>query len=119
MGVVNSGVLGLDAGGQSFATGESAKYSTQTREVESVVGGSGRLGRSTKGKAAFIETEVFLMEGQSAADIAGLRAVTVILRCEDRTVTLSNADFIGSAEVDAAKNSLTARFEGSKCVEIF
>ena len=63
-------------------------------------------------------TAVFLAEGQSANDLL-VRDETVILLCEDRTVTLSAADFVGDADPDATKNSLTARFEGSKCVEVF
>lgn len=119
MALVNAGILGLKAGVAEYATGDSAKYSTQTREVESIVGGRGRLGRATKGKSAFVEVEVYLAEGQSADDVIGIRDETVILLCEDRTITLSAADFVGDGAVDAAKNSLTARFEGSKCVEVF
>ncbi|MBE0530238.1 MAG: phage tail tube protein [Rhodospirillales bacterium] len=119
MSIANAGVLGLKVGGVEYATGDTAKYSTQTREVESVAGGKGRIGRSTKGAIPFIEVEVYLAQGQSADDLVSVREETVILSLEDRTVTLSEADFVGKGEPDGAKNSLTARFEGTKGVEVF
>lgn len=113
---VNSGVLGLVVGGVEFGTAETAKYSIDNTEVESVVGGSGRLGRSTKGKACFIEVEVFFDETQESGDVK-VTGETVVLRCRDRLITLESADHVGSTEVDAAKNSATVRFESRRGME--
>lgn len=113
-----AGVLGIDLGGTSFATEETAKYSTATREYTDVAVGNGYGGVEGKGVAPFIEVTIRLGEGQSVEDVK-VKGVTVILRCDDRTVTLSNGRHVGKAEVDAAKNSVSCRFVGPKCTEVF
>lgn len=114
---VVAGVLGLDVGGTSFATEESAKYSTATREYSEVNVGSGYGGVEGKGVSPFIEVTVRLAEGQSLDDLR-VKGETIILRCEDRTVTLSNGRYVGKSENDAAKNSVSCRFVGPKCTEV-
>lgn len=115
---VVAGVLGLDINGQSYICEETAKYSTQNREYTGIAVGGGFGGTEGKGVIPFIEVTVRLDEGQSGDDVA-VRGATVMLRCEDRIVTLTKATRVGKAEVDAAKNSVSCRFEGISCKEVF
>jgi len=116
---VTAGVKHLVVNGTQWPTAETATYSVQTRSTESILGAV-RHGRSVKGKAAFVEVDVFLGEGVSAADMTSARNADVSLVCEDRTITLSaDADFIGDGDVDASKNSLKARFEAKSGREVF
>lgn len=116
--MIVAGVKGLDIGGTSYATEDSAKYSTSDREYSEVTGGSGFLGVEGKGAAPYIEVTVRLAEGQSLDDLR-IKGETVILRCEDRTVTLSKGYYVGKAENQADKNSVSCRFAGTKCTEVF
>lgn len=113
-----AGVLGVDIGGTSFAAEESAKYSTQNREYTGITIGSGFGGVEGKGSNPYIEVTVRLGEGQSLDDLI-VKGETIILRCEDRTVTLTKGWYVGKRENDAAKNSVSARFEGPACTEVF
>jgi len=114
---VVAGVLGVNVDGVSFATSDSAKYNAATREAAEVACGSGFAGIETKGVCPYIEVTVFLSTGQVSTDVV-VRGGTVILICEDRTVTLSNAHHVGKTEPDAGKNSLSAKWVGSSCTEI-
>ena len=116
---VTSGVKHLVVNGTQWPTDATATYSVQTRVVESALGAA-RHGRTVKGRAAFIEVDVFIGEGVSSADIVGLRNANVSLVCEDRTVTLSaDADFVGDGDVDVSKGTLKARFEAKSGREVF
>lgn len=113
-----AGIQYLVVNSEQFVTAESGTYSLQTRQFESIVGAS-RAGVSSKGAACFIEVEVNLDEGQASTDIVGLRGAEVQLVCLDRTVTLSDADYVGDGNVDASKNSLKVRFESASGREVF
>ncbi|EPY01381.1 phage tail tube protein [Magnetospirillum fulvum] len=113
-----AGVLGVDLGGTSFACEESATYNTQTRAYKGIKGGKGFLGVEGEGVIPFIEVTIRLDEGQ-ASDAVQIKGETVILRCEDRTVTLTKGWLDGAREVDGAKNSIKCKFVGPACTEVF
>lgn len=115
--IVNAGVLGIRVGDEEYATAAGATYSTQVKKAESIPLTNGR-GRKSSPVVPYIEVEVYLAEGQALADLETIRDETVILRLEDRTVTLSEADYVGDASSDGAENKVKAKFEGSKCVEV-
>ncbi|WP_020594115.1 phage tail tube protein [Kiloniella laminariae] len=115
---VVAGVESIEIDGVSFDVGDSASYSDQAVEYESLLGQRGKVGDTTKGAAPFIEAVVYLGEGVPVSSVRK-RNVTVLLSCADRVVTLSNGTFIGQASPDPTKNSLTARFEGISLKEVF
>tara|TARA_R110001583_G_scaffold189552_2_gene352730 strand:+ start:28823 stop:29179 length:357 start_codon:yes stop_codon:yes gene_type:complete len=113
-----AGVQALNVNGAAFAVSETASYNIGGKTRENIAGGGkGSVGFSQKGRAAFIEVEVFLDEGQSASDL-DVRNGEIKLECADRTVILSPGTYVGDLNVDASKNSLTARFEGNSAREV-
>lgn len=113
-----AGVLGVEIGSISFACDETAKYSDQTREYTEINVGTGFGGVECKGVSPFIEVTVRLDEGQPVSDLR-IRNETVILRCMDRTVTLTMGYLVGKTENDVAKNSVSCRFAGLRVTEVF
>ncbi len=116
---VVAGVKAVSVDGVDYTPGQAAKYDGADLEVESLIGGAGRIGRVEKGAAPYIELEVHLNEGQSSAAVKATRNATVELRLADRTVVLSGADYVGRGEIDGATMGMTARFEGRTLQEVF
>ncbi|OSQ39206.1 phage tail tube protein [Thalassospira sp. MCCC 1A01428] len=113
-----AGVQTLSVNGAAFAVAETASYNIGGKTRENIAGGGkGSVGFSQKGRAAFIEVEVFLGEGQKSSDL-DVHAGEIKLECADRTIILSPGSYVGDLNVDASKNSLTARFEGSSAREV-
>jgi hypothetical protein len=113
-----AGVQTLSVNGAAFAVAETASYNIGGKTRENIAGGGkGSVGFSQKGRAAFIEVEVFLDEGQPSSDLDVLNG-EIKLECADRTVILSPGTYVGDLNVDPSKNSLTARFEGNSAREV-
>lgn len=115
--MIISGILGIDVGGLAFAAEETGEYSTQTREYDEIAIGSGFGGLAGKGAVPYIQVTVRLDQSQTA-EALNVRGKTIILGCEDRTVTLSNGNFVGKLKVDAGKNAIQCKFVGSSCTEV-
>ena len=116
---VVAGVKALSVDGVDYTPGSSAKYDGSDIEVESLIGGAGRIGRAEKAAAPYIEVDIHLNEGQSSQIIKATRDATVELRLADRTVVLTGADYVARGEIDGTTMGMTARFEGRKLDEVF
>jgi len=113
-----AGVQGLVVDGVAYTTAPEAKYDFSTETVESIPGARGRAGQKYVGAVPFIETKIFLGEGQTSETLRGARNINVQLRLADRVCTLSEASFVGGFETDGSDNSGTVRFEGASGVEV-
>ena len=108
-----AGVQSLDVGGVSYNTADTATYNLGGKQRENIEGGgSGSVGWTEKGRAAFIEVKVFLGKGQSDKDLTSVEKSEIKLNCADRTVVMKFGTEMGSGDNDASNNSLTVRFVG-------
>ena len=115
--MILSGILGADIGGVAFAVEESGEYSPQTREYDEIAISSGFGGLTGKGVVPYLQFTVRLDQTQTS-DQLNVRRKTIILRCEDRTVTLSNGNYVGKLSVDGGKNSVKCKFVGDAVTEV-
>ena len=108
-----AGVQSLEVGGVSYNTADTATYNRGGKQRENIEGGgSGSVGWTEKGRAAFIEVKVFLPEGVDDSVFTGVKREEIKLHCADRTVVMKFGTEMGSGDNDASDNSLTARFVG-------
>jgi len=115
---VKAGVLSLTVGGVDYNIDpESAKWSVDDQELESVLGARGAIGDSAKGVAPYIEVKVILDEKQKSSDLKKVGDDPVILLTRDRSVTLTEARLTGRLEPDNA-NGLTVHYEGRSANEV-
>lgn len=112
-----SGVIDVTINGIVYAAEESCEYSTQKREYDAIIVSTGYGGQQGKGTAPYISVTIRLDETQTS-DSVNIKNGEVIVRLEDRTLSMAKASYSGKLAADGAKNSVKCKFEGPSLVEV-